>query len=701
MKKVININFQGRVIPIEETAYEMLQRYIASLRGYFANEEGRDEIINDIESRIAELFGEALKKGQPCITDEEVNRIIASMGRPEDFEEAEKQDAGFAKGEENNAGEPSGSEGPSGAAASGSRKRLYRDEEDKILGGVASGLAHYLNIDPAIIRILFAILTIFGGSGFLIYIVLWVFVPSRSLVTNIRKRLYRDPDDRVIAGVCGGLAKYFDMNPAIPRIIFAAPFIFGIITSVFRSFFDYAPFFVGSFGGGTFILAYVILWIVLPEAHTAAERLEMRGEKVDVNSIRDTVINEMQGLKGQAQRVGKEMQESAGQVGGELKRAVSEGARNVASDIERSARRRGGLGDIIATLVKAFIYFILGIIGISLFVALIALLGTGVGVLPIHDFVLQGTRQYVLALLTLVLFIGVPIISLLVWFIRRLMRVRSSSKYLGVGFTALWVLGFFALMSLVVVMKRSFSVEAGAEEAVYLPNPGVQKMQVMIAGNNLSYYDGWIDMEGVLSVDRDTLYLNTARVNVQKSKDSLFHVNLLKISRGKSREESQRLAEKITFPVVQSGDTLLLPEYFVVSKADKWRNQRVIVSIEVPVGRQIRIDDRVQDYNYFAIEFGGRRNRRIQFNRSWEGGLDWRSDRDLRMTPDGLERMDGELKQEKGNEWNEEKNEPNQGGADSGYRYQRTIYREKMPAPAAARRPRVPVGPLASVMTRI
>jgi hypothetical protein len=86
MKKVININFQGRVIPIEESAYEILKRYIESLRQFFANEEGKDEIINDIESRIGELFGEQLKKGASCITDEDVQTVIASIGRPEDFE---------------------------------------------------------------------------------------------------------------------------------------------------------------------------------------------------------------------------------------------------------------------------------------------------------------------------------------------------------------------------------------------------------------------------------------------------------------------------------------------------------------------------------------------------------------------------------------------------------------------------------------
>ena len=90
MKKVININFQGRVIPIEETAYEMLQNYIGTLRSYFANEEGRDEIINDIENRIGELFDDKLKKGAACIMDADVDNIMTSMGRPEDFDRDEE-----------------------------------------------------------------------------------------------------------------------------------------------------------------------------------------------------------------------------------------------------------------------------------------------------------------------------------------------------------------------------------------------------------------------------------------------------------------------------------------------------------------------------------------------------------------------------------------------------------------------------------
>src|SRR5271156_4656091 len=93
MKKIININFHSRVIPIEETAYDILRKYIDSLKKHFANEEGGDEIVNDIENRFAELFSDRLKKGATCITDADVEEIISSMGRPEDFDQDENAGA--------------------------------------------------------------------------------------------------------------------------------------------------------------------------------------------------------------------------------------------------------------------------------------------------------------------------------------------------------------------------------------------------------------------------------------------------------------------------------------------------------------------------------------------------------------------------------------------------------------------------------
>src|SRR6476619_123524 len=133
MKKIININLSGRVIPIEDSAYESLQRYIESLRRYFANEEGRDEIINDIESRIAELMNDTIKKGASAITDADIEAIKNSMGRVEDFERADAEEKAAASSASSTS---SGSYQKETTQTKRAKGRLYRDSSDKFLGGV-------------------------------------------------------------------------------------------------------------------------------------------------------------------------------------------------------------------------------------------------------------------------------------------------------------------------------------------------------------------------------------------------------------------------------------------------------------------------------------------------------------------------------------------------------------------------------------
>src|SRR5215213_8800943 len=216
MKKIININLAGRVIPIEDSAYESLQQYIESLRRYFAHEEGRDEIINDIESRIAELMNDKVRKGAAAVTDEDIAEIINSMGRVEDFEAADAEAKTTVSSEQ-------ASENYAGAETQTRTRRkgrLYRDSSDKLLGGVCSGIANYMNVDPAIARLLFAIITFGGfGMGILIYIILWIILPIRDLDTYVGKRLFRNPDDRIISGVAGGLAAYFNKPSWVFRLI--------------------------------------------------------------------------------------------------------------------------------------------------------------------------------------------------------------------------------------------------------------------------------------------------------------------------------------------------------------------------------------------------------------------------------------------------------------------------------------------------
>lgn len=154
MKKTININLAGFVFYIDEDAYEALQKYLNNIRTYLGNTEGREEIIDDIESRIAELFSEKQKQ---VITLNEVNEVIEVMGQPEDYMSEEEP-------EEKMAGQQSS-------------KRLYRDPDSTVLGGVCSGVGHYLNIDAVWIRLIFLAM-IWSGVSILFYFILWAIIPK-------------------------------------------------------------------------------------------------------------------------------------------------------------------------------------------------------------------------------------------------------------------------------------------------------------------------------------------------------------------------------------------------------------------------------------------------------------------------------------------------------------------------------------------
>jgi phage shock protein PspC (stress-responsive transcriptional regulator) len=163
MNKTIIININGVVFHIEEDAYEILRNYMTEVKRHFYNSADSLEITTDIENRIAEMFTQLLTAGnRQVITDADVNQVIAQMGSVNDFEFSD---------------EPAAEQPAYSAAASGKRK-LFRDADDHIMGGVCAGLASYFDIETVWVRLAF-VLTIFaGGAGLLAYIVLWVVVPK-------------------------------------------------------------------------------------------------------------------------------------------------------------------------------------------------------------------------------------------------------------------------------------------------------------------------------------------------------------------------------------------------------------------------------------------------------------------------------------------------------------------------------------------
>lgn len=194
MKRAISINLGGIVFNIDDDAYRELQAYLTQIEGCFSDREESKEIMNDIEARIAELFNERITDYKKVITSKDVNDIIAVMGSPEQFGETEN---------------------------GSTQKRRER----------------------------------FGPSGY--------------------RRMYRDPDNRILGGVCSGMSAYWQIDPIILRILFVIAFL----------------------GFGTGLIIYIILWIVLPEAKTKAQKLEMMGEKVNVSNIGKAFKEEFNNVK--------------------------------------------------------------------------------------------------------------------------------------------------------------------------------------------------------------------------------------------------------------------------------------------------------------------------------------------------------------------------------------------------------------------
>jgi phage shock protein PspC (stress-responsive transcriptional regulator) len=649
MKKVININFQGRILPIEEASYETLKQYIESLRQYFDAEEGRDEIINDIECRIAELCDDRLKKGAVCITEDDMRLIIESIGRPADFE---AQD-GFEATTNANSSNPKqeqfsdNDENP---------KRLYRDEQNKVIGGVCAGIANYLKLDPLLVRVLWVLL--FGISLFA-YVLLWIAVPNTSTtqIGSARKRLFRDIDAKVIGGVCAGLSKYFDIRVRYIRLLFLVPSILLVLNwNHFHLFqfweFDDFPNFIELTFSPSAVFVYIVLWLVLPEAKTTADKLEMRGEKVDINSIKNTIQTDMEGF-------GKRAQNWGSSVYNKTKTSETQTASTAANAVSEPAQRGGCLhfaGRTITILFKAFVYFVLGIITISLLAALFGVGIVATGLLPLRRFILEDGAHNWYAYAIIVFFIWVPVIGIVTAIIRKIAGIKKANVWVRGGFWSLWALSWIFIPLFFATLTKSFSKQNDPREQSYkLPNPKVNYLEVS-AQPKLKYYNHtWLKIEPFTSyLDQDTAYVRNLRIRIVKAASDSFEIKYVRISNGKTLQEAERLASLINFDLQQKDSSLLLDKGIAINKTDKFRNQHVIMTLAVPVGKRFKITNKGwAQVNVRVNKKGWRSETNSGFiindgfdGDDWDRNVDTESfdydyDVEYIMTPTGLERVGG------------------------------------------------------------
>jgi phage shock protein PspC (stress-responsive transcriptional regulator) len=676
MNKVININFQGRILPIEEQAYEILKQYIESLRVYFANEEGRDEIINDIECRIAELCEDRLKKGTVCIAANDIDLIITSIGRPADFEAQdgfEQSTAATAHnsndGRQQNAQQNTNGNNNSNFYREGNRpKRLYRDEQNKVLGGVCSGIANYFVIEPWIVRILWIFLI---GVNILAYLILWIAVPSTSVkeVGGVRKRLFRDIDKKIIGGVAAGLSKYFGIQVWIVRILFLIPFIRFVANFRHMHLFqfwdapDFPNFLDITFSPGA-VFIYIVLWLVLPEAKTSADKLEMVGEKVDLNSIKNTIQNDMEGFSKRAQSWGSDLynrnkgtnnSNESNETNNEGTATTHNEEANKSSENNRSSEKRKGLlyyiGRIITLCIKGFVYFILAIVGISLLAALFGIGVAATALLPLKNFILDDGAQTWSVIGAILLFVWVPIIGIVTAVIRKIAGLKKANVWVRSSFWALWIVGWVMLFYFGSSLGNSFSRHnAPVEQSIALTNPKIDYLEITAAPKMKYYENHWYQFEDFQGFsDEDTVYVRNLRIRIVQSLNDSFQVKIVKLSNGKTVQNANELANKINFELTQQDSMLYLDKGIGINKIDKFRNQHIIMTIAVPIGKRIKITNKGWSQTNININGRGIRTGTIdritndenwydEWNEPWDNeSYQFEKGVEYKMTKTGLE----------------------------------------------------------------
>ena len=246
MKKTFTINIGYSIFNIEEGAYEILNSYLNSIKTYFSTIDDDSEIIKDFELRVAENFSSKISSSKQCINLNDVREMIQIMGSLDDFKEIYSDNGTETTNEDKKS------------------NKLFRDSSNRIIAGICSGIAEYFKIDPIIIRIIFFIAV---PLNLIIYIILWMGIPSKDFDPNLRKILYRDKENGIFGGVAKGLSNYLKIDVNIIRVVFV----------------------VSLFFGGAGLMFYLLLWFFTKEAKTIGQKMNMSGFNVNLSNLEDFI----------------------------------------------------------------------------------------------------------------------------------------------------------------------------------------------------------------------------------------------------------------------------------------------------------------------------------------------------------------------------------------------------------------------------
>lgn len=545
MDKTKNISLGGFSFLIEENAYTTLSQYLAEVRQHLQHNSDRDEIIFDVEQRMAELLKDRTANRE-VIMHQDVLYLIEVLGKPEQYVEDEETDKAT-----NAAPEAS-------AQAFSANKPLYRDIDDCKIGGVLSGMAHYFNISPTMLRIAFAVCLIlsfvvsyrwiflFNGVSWaiiILYILLWMIVPAA--VTTAQKlemqgaavtldslasyksssttstEWHKSYSDKILWGVIGGLAQYTSVSSTWLRLIYLLLILICI------------PVYVGI--SIALIAAYLVLTLLL-KPETVVPSAEPNSNPTAAST----------------------------------------------SAVPNSNPKRGSL---LLTVILAALALPLLFTLIAIIMAIFGLTSaSGLTLLLLNDylpFLISSPIQRFALYSSVFLLLLVPL-SLLILVVVRL----SYKRFRG---TRVWgILTFIAFIAALIGLiisvggtAKEFFIENNFERKISIPTTA-DTLHISIktkSGNSLA-----------LTVDADTLLVQRESYlhNILPTNESEPYLLCRQTAMGRTRSQAAQNAKNIRIPLEIKDNHIAIPEYYEIIRGNTYRGQNVYYQLYLPVGKYIR-----------------------------------------------------------------------------------------------------------------
>ena len=497
MNKTININLGGIFFHIDEIAYQKLKLYLDAIRRSLSDDpQGRDEILNDIEHRIGELLSERIKDARQVVNENDIDEITKIMGKPEDYlvdEEIFEDEPKYK--------------------SRGSSKKLFRDADDKFLGGVSSGLGHYFGIDALWVRIIWIVL--------------------------------------VVAGF------------------------------------------------GTGIPIYILLWILIPQAETTAEKLQMKGEPVNISNIEKKIREEFQDV---STRVKDGVNDVTSKVkNSEFKKNASSKAKSGIQEILDT------LGSILITLFKVFGKLIGALL---IFIAAATLIGLIIGAFSLGSFEILGFGNdfinhppffydSVLPTWLLIVFtfiaVGIPFVVLFMLGLKILSNnVKSFSTTTKLSLVGIWIISLLGLAFAGINFAAQTAYDGVFNQTEELQFVATDTIKVKMIGDenlsNRSELRRRYSYETVYDNDVRKLYSNRINVDVKTTDKSSAFVKIRKESSGKSRDNANSNAETIEYQFNLNNQDLLLNGYFLTDFNNMIKEQQIDITVYIPLNTIIYLD---------------------------------------------------------------------------------------------------------------